>query len=154
MSVFGTPNTPFWFEFRDSNNVKRKFSHDDVMGFYILGDSVSYHLVTFLEDTSETDTMKLMAKAYTDTSSYLSYYEVQLGRGLDYFYHVLQKKDDADEVFYSDDAFQGFKKRVTKYLKDDPALCAKIENGIYKRGDIVKIVREYNAFHAASLHNP
>jgi hypothetical protein len=143
LSVFNVPYDPFWFLFRDTtdNYKKRKFARSEVRGFRLDRDSVVYEMRLL-------DTVAYMAKIYTDTSDYLAYYEIQTSRGLDNFYHVLQKKGDAGEVWYSDDAFQGFKKRVTGYLHDDAELCDKIEKGIYKRADIVRIIREYNALHA------
>ena len=39
-----------------------------------------------------------------------------------------------------------FNKDVSDYFKDDVELAEKIKSGVYKKADLEKIVREYNAF--------
>ena len=72
---------------------------------------------------------------------YLSLLAFQPDGNMNYDGRLLQKKDATTLEIPN----IGFKKNLTRYLSDDEQLVAKIDEGKFDRGDVDKIVNEYNA---------
>jgi hypothetical protein len=81
---------------------------------------------------------------------FLSYYtmEVYSGPNFGNSYQVILQKENTEELL-SYTAFNPlfpFKRKLSEYLKDYPELSAKIKYNKYNQTQLVKIVKEYNAF--------
>jgi hypothetical protein len=133
---------PYGFLFKDQHDKKQDFRKEDVQGFHI-DDVGLYRNILFFKDS-----LRHMVRVFA--TGYLNYYEIQLGVSTDSYYHILQKKGDPTQCWYSSDWLSGFKNRVTSYLSDDSVLCGKIKNGSYKKKNILDIVWEYNSFHGGA----
>jgi|GEM_PF-7022511 hypothetical protein len=132
-------------KFRDEQTGKKsEFTPEQVKEFRTEEDTTRFIPLAVMGDTSM-DFVAVMAEGY------LNYYQLQetTGPGRSNHYEIFQKKNDSLQFWYTaGDIFFGFKKKITQYLSDDPALCAKIMNGTYKEKQILDIVKEYNSFHA------
>jgi len=109
---------------------KAYYSAMDVLDVFMRGDH--YRPIQFSGSV-------LFMKVLVD--GYLSLLAFQPNGNMNYDGRLLQKKDATTFEIPN----IGFKKNITKYLSEDEALVSKIDEGKYDRGDIDKIVSEYNA---------
>jgi hypothetical protein len=80
----------------------------------------------------------------------LSLYKLEItgfGAGNVSNYSVMEKHGEWLNFNNAGDLTFNFKKEITRYLSDAPALCDKINKGVYKRKHIETIVKEFNAMH-------
>ena len=96
-----------------------------------------------------------MKKSFMEilTDGYLSFYQLEVnGVGGMRVARVLKKSDEEgffsiigeQDMSYIPSGGKDFKKRIVEYLADEPAICAKVNEGTLGRKNIVELVRQYN----------
>ncbi|MTI23319.1 hypothetical protein E1176_19985 [Fulvivirga sp. RKSG066] len=113
-----------------NEDQKKQFMAQQLYGVY--DDSAMYNTVKL------SDKYRLMKVI---EGGYLTYYLYRADQAYDFSLPYLQKSStEGIEV-----PTISFRKKMTDFLKDCPAVVEKIDSKEYKRGDLSEIVRAYNA---------
>jgi hypothetical protein len=137
-------------KYKDANGKNKKtYASTEVKAFQINADSsTDFHIDSefYVSMKFLSDSIKDFVKVEIEGTA-LSYYSMieSVSPGQSNFFKILKKKNGSIYYFVSNAAFIKFKKNITEFLSDAPELCNKIINGVYGKGDLVKIVDEYNS---------
>jgi len=128
---------------KNQDSKVESFAPDQLMGFRIGDHYFISKNTTAVSGVNEKFFLEIIVEGF------LSYYELEhtsLGVSNATKYVILERFDEENQLTYIVNSIMfNFKKSVTEYISDAPALCDKINRGFYKRKDITQIVKEFNS---------
>jgi hypothetical protein len=124
---------------KDERADVEKLSPEEVIEFYI---GRSRYVSMYLPQRKRNYFFEQIVKGY------LSYFELEVNGYGSHFYAMVLKENDDPIIYVPNNPLFPFRRKVAEYLKDDEELAKKIRTNIYNEAHVLKIVNEYNAFHA------